>query len=185
MLRILLEFFAVYKKVSVPGVGTLSVQYSTPEDHFGSRTITPSRARVIFHENQDDDVIARFEKFAVSRYDKSLEELNGFYKNFIRQLNQEERLNLGGIGILEKEDGRIIFKQIFNTNDFFGVLSAEKVVREHAEHTITVGENERTSTQMREALAKQESKKYWWVYVLIVLLIAAAGYLFYKYYFLK
>ena len=185
MLRILLEFFAVHKKIAVPGVGTFSVRYNAPEDNFGNKTITPAKANIIFTEDEEDSVVAGFEKFAGTHYNKSREELDRFYKNFTDKLNDEKRLNLDGIGVLEKEDNTVKFRQTFNELAFFPVVNAEKVIRENAEHTITVGENERTSTQMREALSKQESKKYWWVYVLIVLLIGAAGYFFYRFYFLK
>lgn len=185
MLKILLEFFALDKKVAVPGVGTIAVRYDASEDSFGSKTIRPAKADIIFTENEEENAIAGFETFARTRYSKSREEVDQFYKNFTNKLNNEKRLNLDGIGVLEKEDNVIRFRQTFDTADFLPVLNAGKVIRDNAEHTITVGENERTSTQMREALSRQESKKYWWVYVLIVLLVAAAGYFFYQFYFLK
>lgn len=185
MLEILLEFFAVHKKLSVPGVGTLRVGYEASDDQFGTKTIRPAKANIVFSPGEEESTIAGFEAFAKTQYHKSREELDRFYRRFAARLDQEHRLTIDGFGVLEKEDDRIKFRQTYHGFDFFPVLQVEKVIRENAEHTMTVGENERTSAQMREVLSQQESKKYWWVYVLIVLLIGAAGYYFYKFYFLK
>jgi hypothetical protein len=48
-------------------------------------------------------------------------------------------------------------------------VTAEKVIREKSEHSVRVGEDERTSAEMREFFNQPEEKKnYWWAAALTV-----------------
>ena len=53
-------------------------------------------------------------------------------------------------------------------------VPAVKVIREHAEHTVRVGEQEKTSSEMIEMLApvEESGKTHWWGIALIVGLLA-------------
>lgn len=62
-------------------------------------------------------------------------------------------------------------------------VAAEKVIREHAEHTVLVGEQEKTSTEMTELLAPHIGEKsHWWIYALIAGILILA---FLAWYFLQ
>jgi hypothetical protein len=50
-----------------------------------------------------------------------------------------------------------------------GSVIAEKLLRQKAENMVRVGEDQRTSVEMKEMLnQKEEKKNYWWAYALIV-----------------
>lgn len=158
MFKILLEFFSVNKKISVPEVGTLSIENTAAEDNFGNKTIIPAKPVINFYAKEDSIATTLFEKFAQNNYNKSIEELTKFYKAIAYTLQKEKQLNIDGLGILTKEEDKISFRQSFSAEQYFPSISVEKVIRQDAEHTLTVGEHQKTSSQMREVLAKNESK---------------------------
>jgi len=52
-------------------------------------------------------------------------------------------------------------------------LTANRVLREKAEHMVRVGEDERTSVQMEAMLTQEDSRKsYWWAWALSIALLA-------------
>lgn len=185
MLNILLEFFAINKKIAIPGIGTLSVQTLPAEDNFGKRIITASKENIVFTKEIGTQLLNDFEFYVQNHFQKTGQDVQQYFHQLTNTLQNENRLNLDGLGIFEKKDKIISFHAIYTSENFFPPVSAEKVIRHDAEHTIRVGEDEKTNTQMREALSKQDSKKYWWIYVLIVLLIGGAAYYFYTLYFQK
>ncbi|HEY0298901.1 MAG TPA: hypothetical protein VGB84_06745 [Arachidicoccus sp.] len=185
MNRLLLQFFAINKRASLPGVGTFVRHAEKSEDNFGNKTIAPQSDKIIFLEETDNDTKEKFELFVSCQSQKSEQQFLNYYQLLVHQLKIEGRLNIDGLGILLKENEKIHFQQTFSTDQFFPIVAAQKVIRSDAEHIVRVGEEQKTSTQMREALLTNDSKNYWWVYVLIVLLIAGAGYLLYRFYFQK
>ena len=63
-------------------------------------------------------------------------------------------------------------------------VAAEKIIREHAEHTVLVGEQEMTSTEMEELLTPVLTikKSRWWILPLIIgiVVLAFLGWYFYE-----
>ena len=52
-------------------------------------------------------------------------------------------------------------------------VAAHKVIRSKAEHTVRVGEDERSAAEMTALLNQTEEKKsYWWIYAAAIALIA-------------
>ncbi|MGZ8553673.1 MAG: hypothetical protein ACXWV8_09730, partial [Chitinophagaceae bacterium] len=79
-----------------------------------------------------------------------------------------------GIGTLSKGmAGEIRFEASLKDMKAGKPVPAIKVLREHAEHSIRVGEQEKTSSEMIEMLAPIGARKSkWWVIALIAGLLA-------------
>jgi hypothetical protein len=78
-----------------------------------------------------------------------------------------------GVGELtRKRTGEIILKPVEVVFSGEAVV-AEKILREHAEHLVRVGEDEKTSTEMTAFLERGEDKKIpWWIGSLAVAVLA-------------
>jgi hypothetical protein len=100
---------------------------------------------------------------------------NDFLFELRKQVNNGDSIEWSGIGCLNKglggeirflPSGKIITEK---------PVTAEKVIRQKAEHTVRVGEDEKTSAEMHDMLSNTAPEKsYWWIAPLIIALLAAA-----------
>ncbi len=90
------------------------------------------------------------------------------------KISSGEIIDWNGVGTLSRGlAGEIKFKSAVNNLGYEEPVTAEKVIREKAEHMVRVGEDERTSAEMTEMLNQPEEKKsYWWAYALALALLA-------------
>ena len=79
-----------------------------------------------------------------------------------------------GVGTLRKwQNGEIMFEAEPQQKGLESPVTAKKVIREKAQHLLTVGTQERTSEEMMEMLFPEEEKKsYWWVAPLAIVIAA-------------
>jgi nucleoid DNA-binding protein len=186
MYRELYQYLILHKQLNLPGIGTFSVE-KRPEDFDIADKIVRSPAFTITLLAASNIPPKNFftwlgsklsitEREAVIRFNDFLFELN-------KQFSSGNKLEWSGVGTLSKGlAGDIRFETFVKDHSPASSVPAIKVLRENAEHTIRVGEEERTSVQMKEILHHAEAKKgsWWWPVALIILIISI---IFIGYYF--
>ena len=95
--------------------------------------------------------------------------LNHFTSELKEQLETNHVLELKGIGTLTKKASGYSFDANNTIQDFFPDVAAERVIRQNAEHTVKVGEYQKTSTQMHKELQQRKVKKDNWFISALVL----------------
>jgi hypothetical protein len=173
----LYQYFIQYKQLAVPGIGTFLLERKPAEADFPGRIINPpvyiitlqptvnSAPKIFFSwlasvlNISDRDAVIRFNDFA---FDIKQKIFSGCV------------IEWSGIGTLSKGPAdEIRFACFDNTTFSDEPVAAQKVIRKSAEHTVRVGEQEKTSTQMTALLNQpSEKKSYWWVYALVLGLLA-------------
>ncbi|HMR93641.1 MAG TPA: hypothetical protein PKC69_15070 [Chitinophagaceae bacterium] len=173
----LYQYLSASKRLDLPGIGTLVLQRIPASFDYSNRVVLPPAYNLVLqHGNTavppsfiswlshiqhttEAEAIAHFESFA------------GDMKNDIMNGRKTE---WDGVGIFSKGlAGEIHFQPAVKFQLAGEPVAAIKVVREHAEHTIRVGEDEKTATEMREMLQPaRENKSNSWLAAIILLLLA-------------
>lgn len=185
MYRELEQYLILYKKLSVPGIGTFQVERTPAEADFASKLINPPTYTIALHHGNNAPSTRLFNWLAevmnISERDAVIR-FNDFAFELKNKILNGDRFDWNGVGILSKGlAGEIRFEPEWKKQAAGEPVAAVKVLREKAEHTVRVGEDEKTSAQMIELLhPATEPKTYWWVIALVLLLIS---FIFIAYYF--
>ncbi len=169
----LYHYFTTYRQLNVPGIGTFLLNRQPASADFVNRQILPPVYSVSLEQGAgtasrhfinwlaatlnitDRDAVIRFNDFAFE---------------VKRKLQAGEKIDWNGIGTLKTGLGtEIKFDPETIEPVFDKSIAAEKVVRSQAEHTVRVGEDEKTAAQMREYFSHQDTEKvHWWAWALII-----------------
>ncbi|MER3498169.1 MAG: hypothetical protein C4308_05780 [Chitinophagaceae bacterium] len=164
------------KKLALPGLGTVSILYTPAKTDFPSRSILPPLWTVQFQ--QGNDAAARklytwlSQVFSISEREAVIR-LNDFVYNLKKNIESGTVVEWSSVGTFKKTLSGISFEPQQPAN-FLQPVPAEKIIRENADQTMLVGEQEKTSTQMAEILHPAEEKRtmQWWIIpVAIVILV--------------
>ncbi|MBK5272178.1 MAG: hypothetical protein JJE22_14305 [Bacteroidia bacterium] len=168
----LYQFLIRHKQLPVPGIGTFLLERKPAISDFYNRQINPPAYTIALQK----DVKAPSKLFFIWLADalnisdrEAIIQFNDFIFNLKKKVSAGEVINWNGVGSLSKGyAGEIKFIPVAKQLFFDQPVVAEKMVREKAEHTIRVGEDERTSTQMTELLNKPtEKRSFIWDFALM------------------
>lgn len=168
----LYQYFVLYKRLNIPGIGTFQLERKPAVSDFPNKIILPPSMSIALHHGNatpsknffvwlshalkisDRDAVIRFNDFAF--------ELK-------RKIGAGDKVQWDGVGTLSSGlAGEIRFESALKNTAIEAPVKAEKVIRENAEHTVRVGEEERTSVQMLEWLNQPEARKnHWWAWALV------------------
>ncbi|MGG9972524.1 hypothetical protein ACQ33O_12090 [Ferruginibacter sp. SUN002] len=156
------------KTCTLPGIGTLSVHTNVAESDFvNTQLLAPTYAIQFSPAVEDANVFNEFS--AISELLKS-------------EIDRLGRVEMNGIGTFEKVDDKIIFSGASLSNDFTLPVKAERVIRQHTEHTMLVGDKETTNVVMTEYFTETVVKKrYWWVWAIVLAAIGITGIVYHFY----
>jgi len=176
MYELLYRYLIKYRKLDLPGLGKLALKMHPAKAEFVSHSFSPPGYFFEFERTEDVPPERLFswlasnltitEQEAVIRFNEFIFDLN-------RQLREGKQIHWEGIGSLQKEfSGEIKFSPQRKEFPWYQKIVAEKVTRNNAEHTMLVGEREKTSTEMKELLSIGEKEKsdHWWVWPLAIAL---------------
>lgn len=173
----LYEFLIINKQLSLPGIGTISLKQNSSQLDFSNKQLnSPSYYFVLDHEN-DTPSKKLFDWLAsskgVSEWDaiKSVNDFSFSLKNSISQVGQA---NWEGVGILKRDkNGNLKLDPGTITLQTEQPVHAEKVIRDKFEHTVLVGEREKSSVEMAEYFAGNAPKKnYAWIIAVVLTILA-------------
>jgi len=182
MYQDLYEYLILYKHLNVPGIGTFLIERKPSETEFTHKQINSSAYTIALQQSNAVPAKQLFnwlaEKFNIS-YHEAIIKMNGFAYDLKNQVMAGNKVLWSGIGTLSKGvGGDIKFDPALKEFRYDRPVSAVRVIREKAIHTVRVGEDEKTSEEMTEWLNPTEEKaKYWWTPALIaaILLVIILG----------
>lgn len=172
----LYQYLIQQKQLNVPGIGTFLLQRKPAGADFLNKNILPPSYEISL---QQTTASASRKFFTWLAYTLSISDgeavirFNDFAFDLKKEIVADSEIKWNGVGTLMKGSAGAI-KFIPSSEKFFigEPVHAEKLIREHAEHIMLVGETERTSVEMTEFFNKQENKKSsWWVNALGIVML--------------
>jgi hypothetical protein len=172
----LYRYFILHKRLSMPGIGTFLLERKPAESDFLNRQIKAPVHSIAF-ANSFDTASKKFFTWlgnALNISDRdAVIRFNDFAFDMKKQIGEGATINWNGVGSLSKGlAGEIKFTANKTMPDEKPV-TAEKIIREKAEHMVRVGKDQKTSAEMTEILNKPAvARSLWWVYALAVGILA-------------
>jgi hypothetical protein len=173
----LYEFLLLNKKISLPGIGTISLcQVPAQHDFPNKQFIAPASFFTIDPKN-DKPSKKLFDWLSsslnITEWD-AIKSVNDFSFDLKKKLSEFGEVNWEKIGVLRRNDTGDLKLDSQNISlQSEPPVTAEKVIRVKAEHTILVGEKEKSSVEMEEYLAAAPAKKnYTWLIAVILTVLA-------------
>ena len=170
------QYLLVHKQLPLPGIGTFLVERKPAEADFANKIINAPIYSVTLR-NETGSLPKKFFNWLAAVLNISERDAIVRFNDFVFDL--KKRIASGatvkwiGVGTLTNglagavkfsPDSDIIIEQ---------PVVAEKIIRENYKHTVRVGEDERTSTEMVEMLSQPKKKQsLWWAYALVLALIS-------------
>jgi hypothetical protein len=179
MYESLYRFLIKYKKVDLPGIGAIALQTQSAQSEFVSRSFLPPAYFFTLEKERDIPLGKLFSWIAADNNiseNEAADQFNDFISDLKKELEAGKKITWSGVGIFQKEPaGEIKFEGNKKELPFLEPVIAKKVIRENAEHTMLVGEVEKTSTQMTEILSGdtviKEKRAAWWLWPLAAIIV--------------
>ena len=179
MFAVLNAYLFQHRSISIPGLGTIYLETLPAAVDVADRTMLPPTYRFRFDKYFDAPDATFFSYLATQCNIVDYEAIkwyNEFSLDLRNRIRTEEAVNWDGVGILKKDgSGNVLFESAKAPAFFLQPTPAIRVNRQDAQHTLLVGDRERTSGEMNEWLHEEGAgrrKLSWWV---IALILAVAG----------
>jgi len=181
MFQVLNAYLFQHRSISIPGLGTIYLETFPANVDVADRTILPPVYQFRFDKYFDAPDKEFFSFVATQRNMLDFEAIkwyNEFSFELRNRIRNENEVNWEGIGTLKKDDsGNIVFESVRATPPFMAPTPAMRVNRQDAQHTLLVGDRERTSGEMNEWLHDENMgrrRRSWWIIALVLGIIALA-----------
>lgn len=173
----LYRYLLLHKELSLPGVGHFQLNRKPAQGDFVNRQMLAPVYSISLSQDaaQPGTGFFKWISGALSVSDReAIVQFNDFLFDLKKQIGNGDTVNWQGIGELKKGlSGEMKFTPALPYSE--DAVTAEKVIREKAEHTVRVGEDEKTAAEMEEWLSEPAKvRSYWWVAPLITGILAAA-----------
>jgi nucleoid DNA-binding protein len=163
------KYFALNKTVALPGIGSFTVETQNAKLDFIEKISYPPKYSVSYNTyDKTDDAFYDFLSRETGAND-AIERFNYFTQQLKEQLDNHHAVTLNGIGTLAKNEKGYSFAADSSVQKYFPNVVAERVIRQSAQHTVRVGEEHRTSTEMHEHLKRKVIKEDNWIVTALVL----------------
>ncbi len=173
--ELLYLFFIQNKSVSLPGIGTFSLQRISAQSDFATRKIVPPNYTISFNNATDSPSREMFnyisQKKNISDWE-AVRMVNEFSVELHSKLKKGEKVEWPGVGVLESGSaGQMLFEPERVKYAFLPAVNAERVIRKENDHAVLVGEQEMHKSDMQEWLEHEsyiEEKAGWWIPAAII-----------------
>lgn len=182
----LYQLLILNKELSIPGIGNFSMNRKAAEANFLEKLIHPPVYSITLQKESGTASTSFFSRLAelLNITDReAIVRFNDFAFDLKKKIAAGHEVIWNGIGTLSMSKSGNVKLSPSEIPVIEESVAVEKVLREHAEHTVLVGERERTSVEMTELLSQTETKKSkWWIAALIagVALLAVVFWIFSK-----
>ena len=181
----LYEFLLLNKKLSLPGIGTISLCQNSAQLDFTNKQFTAPSFYFTIESRNDKPSKKLFDwlssSLGITEWD-AIKSVNDFSFALKKKLSEFGEVNWENVGIIRRDnngDLKLSPQNILLQSE--QPVTAQKVIRAKAGHTVLVGEREKTSAEMEEYFAESAVKKnYTW---LIAVILTALAILFIGWYF--
>jgi hypothetical protein len=189
MFQVLNAYLFQHRSISIPGLGTIYLETLPANVDVAERTMLPPAYRFRFDKYFDAPDKEFFSYIASQRNILDYEAIK-WYNEFSFELRNririEDQVRWEGVGVLKKDvSGSVVFESTGGNTLFMVPTPAMRVNRQDAQHTLLVGDRERTNVEMNEWLQEEgasRKKGSWRIIALVLGLIALAilGWHFYS-----
>jgi hypothetical protein len=186
MFQVLNAYLFQHRSISIPGLGTIYLETLPASVDVADRVMLPPAYQFRFDKYFDAPDREFFSYIAIHRNILDYEAIkwyNEFSLDLRNRIRAEEQVHWEGLGFLKKdENGGVTFEAEPEQGLFMGPVPAMRVNRQNAQHTLLVGDQEKTNFEMNEWLHIETAprKNSWWV---IALILAGAAIAFLVWYF--
>lgn len=177
MQDILYEFLLLNKKLSLPGIGTIALCQNSAMLDFSNKQFTAPSFYFTIESRNDMPSKKLFDwlsfSIGITEWD-AIKSVNDFSFALKKKLSENGEVNWENVGVIRRDnngDLKLEMQKILLQSE--QPVTAQKVIREKAEHTVLVGEKEKTSVEMEEYFAVSPVKKnYSWLIAVILTVLA-------------
>ena len=185
MQDILYEFLLLNKKLSLPGIGTISLCQNSAQHDLPNKQFTAPSFYFIIESRNDKPSKKLFDWISSSLGTtewEAIKSVNDFSFVLKKKLSENGEVNWENVGMIRRDNnGDLKLDQQNILLQSEQPVIVEKVIRIKAEHTVLVGEQEKTSVEMEEYFSGSPARKnYTW---LIVAILTALAVIFIGWYF--
>ncbi len=186
MYEYLYRFLIKYKKLDLPGIGTVALHLRSSKSEITDRLFSSPG---YFFTLQKGDEIPKGKLFSwlASHFtitdSEAVIRFNEFIFDLTRKLKEGKEIRWERVGSFQKElSGEIKFTSEEGEVSWLENVPGQKIIRENVEHRMLVGEVEKTSTEMNMILnsVTGEKKYQWWLWpvVLVIAIFMFLGWYF-------
>jgi hypothetical protein len=180
MNQYLVKYFALNKKLILPGIGSFNTATQPAQLEFVEKTLHAPAHSITFKQDETADD-SNFISFLIKETGLGQFEASNKFNYFIMQLKEKLQsgiaLQLPGLGVLTNNGDHYSFTGE-TLQQFFPGITAERVIRQNAQHSIRVGEDQKTSAEMHEILHKETEQDRWWIGAIVLGVIGVAAILY-------
>jgi hypothetical protein len=150
------EYFIQQGTMALPGVGTFRIQRISAQVDFASKKMLPPSFTIRFdhrHDTPQREMFQYVSKRSGMADFEAVRSVNNLAFDIKTKLLHGVSVPIEGIGILRPDNGMgFQFDAERISYDFIPNVRADRVIRKDAEHTVRVGEYERSRSEMEEYL---------------------------------
>jgi hypothetical protein len=173
----LYEFLLLNKKLSLPGIGTISLCQTAAQHDFPNKQFIAPASFFTIDPGNDKPSKKLFDWLSSSLNITEWEAIkfvNDFSFDLKKKLSEFGEVSWGKVGVLRRDNNGDLKLDPQNISlQSEPPLAAEKVIRVKAEHIVLVGEKEKTSVEMEQYFAETPAKKnYAWLIAVILTVLA-------------
>ena len=183
MLSLLTKYLLQYRRLSIPNVGTFELVQQSPQFNVVDKLMLPPAYRLSWSEN--DSLPEHQLSYLAYSAQADREKVKADLEQFGRRLKTKVEKGVftwNGIGTLRKDNSVVGIENELLKIDGLEAVAAHKVMREHAEHSVLVGDRQMTSHQVAHRLNSRKGKSYVVLigWILFLLTLIAIVFLLYK-----
>ena len=173
----LYEFLVLHKKLSLPGVGTICLRQNSSQLDFTNRQFDPPSFYFIIESKEDKPSKKLFEwlfsSYGISEWD-AVKYINDFSFSIRNKISEAGEMTWENVGVFKRDEtGNLKLASPSLALPTLQPVHGEKVIREKFEHTVLVGEQEKSSVEMEEYFAEEAPRKnYGWIIAVVVTVLA-------------
>jgi len=181
MVQVLNAYLYQHRSLSIPGLGTVYLETFPATVEVADRAIVPPGYRFRFDKYFDapDREFFSFLATQANLLDfEAIKWYNEFALDLRNRIRAEDEVKWEGVGVLRKNDaGDILLESVAAPAFSQQPIPAMRVNRQDAQHTLLVGDRERTSgemTEWRKEEVARRAKIPWWIIAVILAVIGLA-----------
>jgi hypothetical protein len=183
VLSLLTKYLLQYRRLSIPYVGTFELVPQSPQFNVVDKLMLPPAYQLNWSNNDflpEHQLSYLASSVQVDR-EKLREELEQFGRKFKTKV-EKEAFTWNGIGTIRKDNSSLDIENEMLNIDGLEAVSANRVMRENAEHSMLVGDRQMTSHQVAHGLGRDRKKSYIVLigWILFILTLIAIIFLLYK-----
>ncbi|QEC69971.1 hypothetical protein FRZ67_22715 [Panacibacter ginsenosidivorans] len=181
MTQYLAKYFALHRKLVLPGIGFFNTSTQPAQLEFVEKTLHAPVHTINFWQDEnvaDNNFISFLIKETGLNHYETINKFSQFITGLKEKLQSGVALKIPGLGILTNNENGYSFNPE-NLQQYFPGITAERVIRQNAQHSVRVGEDEKTSVEMHEMLNKEVVKDRWWIGAIVLAVVGVAAILYY------